>query len=82
MKSNQGPPPGFGLRVPSRLFEMCRAAGIHDISAVIPRSRNPMNTVKATYQALTNQPDPEEIARGRGKKLVDVRKVYYGGAVY
>lgn len=61
---------------------MCRAAGIHDISAVIPRSRNPMNTVKATYQALLNQPDPEEIARGRGKKLVDVRKVYYGGAVY
>lgn len=41
-----------------------------------------MNTVKATYQALTNQPDPEEIAKGRGKKLVDVRKVYYGGAVY
>lgn len=41
-----------------------------------------MNTVKATYQALTNQPDPEEIAQGRGKKLVDVRKVYYGGSVY
>lgn len=75
-------PPGFGLRVPSRLFEMCRAAGIHDISAIIPRSKNPMNTVKATFQALTNQPDPEAIAEGRGKKLVDVRKVYYGGAVY
>ncbi|PKS09726.1 hypothetical protein jhhlp_004347 [Lomentospora prolificans] len=75
-------PPGFGLRVPFRLFEMCRAAGIHDISAVIPRSRNPMNTVKATFLALTNQPDPEEIAKGRGKKLVDVRKVYYGGSVY
>ena len=41
-----------------------------------------MNTVKATFQALTNQPDPEAIAEGRGKKLVDVRKVYYGGAVY
>ncbi|CAI4212513.1 unnamed protein product [Parascedosporium putredinis] len=75
-------PPGFGLRVPFRLFEMCRAAGIHDISAVIPRSRSPMNTVKATFLALTNQPDPEEIAKGRGKKLVDVRKVYYGGSVY
>lgn len=74
--------PGFGLRVPSRLFEMCRAAGIHDLSAIIPRSKNPMNTVKATYQALTNQPDPEAIAEGRGKKLVDVRKVYYGGAVH
>lgn len=61
---------------------MCRAAGIRDLAAKIPRSRNPMNTVKATFKALVNQPDPEEIAIGRGKKLVDVRKVYYGGAVY
>lgn len=75
-------PPGFGLRCPHRIFEMCRAAGIHDIAARIPRSKNPMNSVKAAYQALTNQPDPEQIAIGRGKKLVDVRKVYYGGAVY
>lgn len=41
-----------------------------------------MNSVKACYQALTKQPDPETIAIGRGKKLVDVRKVYHGGAVY
>ncbi|KAL1902163.1 28S ribosomal protein S5, mitochondrial [Ceratocystis pirilliformis] len=75
-------PPGFGLRVSHRIFEMCRAAGIHDLSAIIPRNKNPMNTVKAVFQALTNQPDPEEIARGRGKKLVDVRKVYFGGNVY
>ena len=61
---------------------MCRAAGIQDLAAKMPRSRNPMNTVKAAYQALLNQPDPEEIAIGRGKKLVDVRKVYYGGAVF
>ena len=61
---------------------MCRAAGIYDLAARIPRSRNPMNTVKAAYWALTHQPDPDEIAMGRGKKLVDVRKVYYGGDVY
>lgn len=73
---------GFGLRVPHRLFEMCRAAGIHDIHGRMPRSKNPMNSVKATYEALTSQVDPEEIAIGRGKKMVDVRKVYYGGAVY
>lgn len=46
----------------------------------MPRSRNPMNSVKACFQALMNQPDPNTIALGRGKKLVDVRKVYYGGA--
>ncbi|KAK4221788.1 hypothetical protein QBC38DRAFT_491374 [Podospora fimiseda] len=75
-------PPGFGLRVQHRIFEICRAGGIHDLSARVPRSRNPMNTVKATWEALCNQKDPEEIAVGRGKKLVDVRKVYYGGSVY
>ncbi|KAG7285218.1 hypothetical protein NEMBOFW57_009839 [Staphylotrichum longicolle] len=75
-------PPGFGLRVSHRIFEMCRAAGISDLAASIPRSRNPMNSVKAAYHALCNQPNPDEIAIGRGKKLVDVRKVYYGGAVH
>ena len=40
-----------------------------------------MNTVKAAYQALLGQKDPEDIARARGKKLVDVRKVYYAGQV-
>jgi len=41
-----------------------------------------MNTVKATYEALTKQRLPEDIARARGRKLVDVRKVYYAGQVY
>ncbi len=48
----------------------------------MPRARNPMNSVKACVQALLSQKDPDEIAIGRGKKLVDVRKVYYGGNVY
>ncbi|KAK7977521.1 37S ribosomal protein S5 [Apiospora saccharicola] len=74
-------PPGFGLRVSARFFEMFRACGIHDIAAKMPRSRRPMNAVKACFEALTNQKDPNEIAIGRGKKLVDVRKVYFGGNV-
>lgn len=41
-----------------------------------------MNSVKACIQALQSQKDPAEIAIGRGKKFVDVRKVYYGGNVY
>jgi len=60
---------------------MARAAGIQDLAARVPRSRNKMNTIKAAFQALTNQRLPDDIARGRGKKLVDVRKVYYGGRV-
>ncbi|KAI1418807.1 37S ribosomal protein S5 [Xylaria sp. FL1777] len=74
-------PPGFGLRASHRLFEMFRSVGIHDIAAKMPRGRNPMNSVKACMQALLSQKNPEEIAIGRSKKLVDVRKVYYGGNV-
>lgn len=74
-------PPGFGVRCQYLIFEMARAAGIHDLAARVPRSRNKMNTVKATYSALMKQRIPDEVARGRGKKLVDVRKVYYAGLV-
>ncbi|KIW82205.1 hypothetical protein Z517_05232 [Fonsecaea pedrosoi CBS 271.37] len=72
-------PPGFGLRCQQYIWEICRCAGIHDLSARVTRSRNPMNTVKAAVQALLSQKHPEDIARARGKKLVDVRKVYYAG---
>lgn len=75
-------PPGFGLRASHRLFEMFRAVGIRDIAAKMPRARSPMNSVKACMQALMSQQDPNAIARGRGKKMVDLRKVYYGGNIY
>jgi small subunit ribosomal protein S5 len=55
--------------------------GIHDIASKMPRARNPMNSVKACVQALQDQKDPDQIAIGRGRKMVDVRKVYYGGNV-
>lgn len=60
---------------------MANCVGLYDLAARVTRARNPMNTVKATYQALVSQKDPEDIARARGKKLVDVRKVYYAGEV-
>lgn len=60
---------------------MARAAGIDDLAARVPHARNKMNTCKAAYKALLSQFIPDEIARGRGKKLVDVRRVYYGGQV-
>ncbi|RAH44454.1 mitochondrial 37S ribosomal protein uS5m [Aspergillus brunneoviolaceus CBS 621.78] len=75
-------PPGFGLRCQSLIYEMCIAAGISDIAARVNRSRNKMNTVKAAYEALLAQRNPEDVARARGKKMVDVRKVYYSGRVF
>ena len=38
-----------------------------------------MNTVKAAMKALLSQQLPDDLARARGKKLVDVRRVYYNG---
>ncbi|KAF2861710.1 hypothetical protein K470DRAFT_229741, partial [Piedraia hortae CBS 480.64] len=74
-------PPGFGIRCQPLIFELARAAGITDLAARTPRSRNKMNVVKAALKALTDQRLPEDVARSRGRKMVDVRRVYYAGAV-
>ncbi|KAK5136612.1 hypothetical protein LTR08_002626 [Meristemomyces frigidus] len=74
--------PGFGNRTQHLIFELARAAGISDLAARTPRSRNKMNVVKAAFEALTSQRLPEDVARARGRKMVDVRKVYYGGQVH
>ncbi|KAF3993551.1 hypothetical protein FT663_00221 [Candidozyma haemuli var. vulneris] len=70
-------PAGFGLRINPVLFEVCEAAGIKDLRGKITRSRNRMNTVKGFFEALTKERSIEELAAGRGKKIVDLRKVYY-----
>jgi small subunit ribosomal protein S5 len=70
---------GFGVRTNALIQTVAECAGIHDLSARVTRARNPINVVKAAIQALHSQKDPEDIARGRGRKLVDVRKVYYAG---
>ncbi|KAL9059011.1 MAG: hypothetical protein Q9162_001399 [Coniocarpon cinnabarinum] len=72
-------PPGFGLRCSSYAYEIAKCAGLQDLQAKSLRSRNPMNVCKAMVEALRSQKDPEDIARARGKKMVDVRKVYYAG---
>ncbi|EAT77533.2 hypothetical protein SNOG_14990 [Parastagonospora nodorum SN15] len=42
-------PPGFGLRTQHLIFELARAAGLQDLAAKTPRSRNKMNVIKATW---------------------------------
>ena len=69
--------PGFGIRCQQYIYEM----GLSDMAARVYRSRNPMNTIKATMKALLSQQLPEDVARARGRKLVDVRRVYYAGNV-
>lgn len=70
-------PAGFGLRVNPNIFEVCQAAGIKDLRGKVYKSRNAMNVVKGFVEALTKQTSLEDLAAGRGKKLVDLRKVYY-----
>nr|POE72290.1 37s ribosomal protein s5, mitochondrial [Quercus suber] len=64
-------PTGFGNRAQHLIYEIARAAGISDIAARTPRSRNKMNVCKAAFKALTTQRLPEDVARARGRKLVD-----------
>ncbi|OLL27085.1 putative 37S ribosomal protein S5, mitochondrial [Neolecta irregularis DAH-3] len=71
-------PPGFGVRANHLIYEICRCAGIKDISAKLYRSKNPMNVIKAFFQAMKSQKLPEIIAKERGKNIYDVRKSYYG----
>lgn len=70
-------PSGFGLRVNPNIFEVCTAAGIKDLRGKVYKSRNPMNVVKGFVEALSKQRSLEDLAAGRGKKVVDLRKVYY-----
>ncbi|KAL1930343.1 hypothetical protein VTP01DRAFT_10505 [Rhizomucor pusillus] len=71
-------PPGFGCRANHYIHEICRCIGIKDLSGKVRGSRTPMNVIKATFEALSKQKLPEDIAQMRGKKLADVQNIYYG----
>jgi small subunit ribosomal protein S5 len=45
-------PVGFGLMCNPNVHQVCKAAGIKDISAKVWGSRNPMNVIKATCNLL------------------------------
>lgn len=69
---------GAGLRVHHTIFEICQLAGIKDLTVKIYKSRNDMNVAKGFLEAITEGQTPlRQVALGRGKKIVDVRKVYY-----
>lgn len=70
-------PIGFGLRVNPNIFEICQAAGIKDLRGKIYKSRNPLLVCQGFVEALTQQRSIEDLAAGRGKKIIDLRKVYY-----
>ncbi|KAK7204449.1 mitochondrial 37S ribosomal protein MRPS5 [Myxozyma melibiosi] len=71
---------GFGVRTNHLVYEIANLAGIKDLAGKVRGSRNRMNTVKCTLEALTSQTLPEDIAVMRGKKVADIRKIYFEGA--
>ncbi|KAJ3194053.1 hypothetical protein HK101_003611 [Irineochytrium annulatum] len=71
-------PPGHGIVASPHIHEICRCVGISDLTSKIRGSRNPMNVVKAFFEALRKQRTPVEIARSRGRKIVDIANTYYG----
>jgi small subunit ribosomal protein S5 len=47
-------------------------AGVRNVLAKSYGSRNPINVVRATMNALTMAPSPEQIAAKRGKSVAEI----------
>jgi small subunit ribosomal protein S5 len=47
-------------------------AGVRNVLAKSYGSRNPINVVRATMDALTRVPAPEQIAAKRGKSVAEI----------
>ena len=65
-------PPGTGIIAggPCRaVFEML---GIADVVAKSTGSQNPYNMVRATFDGLTRELSPRQVASRRGKKVADI----------
>ncbi|KAJ1995809.1 28S ribosomal protein S5, mitochondrial [Coemansia umbellata] len=71
--------PGFGCRAAPMIHEICECIGIHDLASKIHGSRNPMNVIKAFFEALRTQRVPDNLAKARGIRLVDINHTYYAG---
>ncbi|KAF8310955.1 hypothetical protein DL93DRAFT_2083885 [Clavulina sp. PMI_390] len=61
-------PAGFGLAVNPYIHQICKAAGIHDLSAKVIGSRNGMQVAKATMMMLHGGNAPIGFGNGVGGK--------------
>ncbi len=64
--------PGTGVIAGGAVRSVCDACGIKDILSKSLGSKNSMNIVKATFDALENLFDSEEVAKNRGKSLSEM----------
>ena len=66
---------GTGVIAGGAMRAVLESAGVHDVLAKSKGSSNPLNVVKATFDALAQMRDPLTIARQRG---VTLDKVFNG----
>lgn len=64
--------PGTGVKAGGAVRQVCDAAGIKDILSKSLGSRNGINTVKATFDALQHIYNAADVAKSRGKTLKEM----------
>ncbi len=64
--------PGTGVKAGGAVRLVCDAAGIKDVLSKSLGSRNGINTVKATFDALEHMYDAAAVAKSRGKTLKEM----------
>ena len=63
---------GTGVIAGGSMRAVFECAGVRNVLAKSYGSRNPINVVRATMNALTHAPSPEHIAAKRGKQIADI----------
>ncbi|EGD82138.1 hypothetical protein PTSG_02812 [Salpingoeca rosetta] len=64
--------PGHGVKAHPLIQMMCELAGIEDLTADVVGSTNPLNVAHAAMEAFKAQRDPVDIAKMRGKTLIQI----------
>jgi small subunit ribosomal protein S5 len=64
---------GTGIIAGGAMRAVLECAGVRNVLAKIYGSRNPINVVRATINALQDSQSPEMIAAKRGKSVSEIR---------
>ena len=65
---------GTGIIAGGAMRAVLELAGVHNVLAKCYGSTNPVNVVRATFNALKNMNSPEQVANRRGKSVEDILK--------
>ena len=63
---------GTGIIAGGAMRAVLEAAGVHNVLAKCYGSTNPVNVVRATFEALMNMRSPEMVAEKRGKTVEEL----------